>query len=181
MRSEDGDAELPPIRGGAVIDPTEVRDNIAGLRAQIRSLGPVNEQAATDYEESRTRYDYLNGQLRDLNDAQAQLNDAIKELEGVIRERFRTTFKTVNREFERYFSAFFRGGTARLELGETDDEGLPGIEIIAQPPGKKLGSLALLSGGERSLTAVALLFALLQANPGVTPTNLQIGEKVALP
>jgi len=165
MRSEDGDAELPPIRGGAVIDPTEVRDNIAGLRAQIRSLGPVNEQAATDYEESRTRYDYLNGQLSDLNDAQAQLNDAIKELEGVIRERFRSTFKTVNREFERYFSAFFRGGTARLELGETDDEGLPGIEIIAQPPGKKLGSLALLSGGERSLTAVALLFALLQANP----------------
>ena len=83
----------------------------------------------------------------------------------MIRDRFRTTFKTVNQEFERYFSAFFRGGTARLELGETDDDGLPGIEIVAQPPGKKLGSLALLSGGERSLTAVALLFALLQANP----------------
>src|SRR5439155_853525 len=76
MRSEDGDADLPPIRGGAVFDPTEVRDNIAGLRAQIRSLGPVNEQAANDYEESRTRYDYLNGQLADLNDAQAQLDEA---------------------------------------------------------------------------------------------------------
>jgi len=166
LRSDDdGDAELPPIRGGSTINPTEVRDRIAELRAQIRALGPVNEQAATDYSESRERYDFLTTQMRDLSEAEAQLHDAIGELEQVIRERFRTTFRTVNREFERYFSAFFRGGTARLELGETDEQGLPGIEIVAQPPGKKLGSLALLSGGERSLTAVALLFALLQANP----------------
>ena len=161
---DDGD-ELPPIRGGSTINPTEVRDRIAELRAQIRALGPVNEQAATDYSESRERYDFLTGQLADLKQAEEQLHDAIKELEGEIRERFRSTFRIVNREFERYFSAFFRGGTARLELGETDEDGLPGIEIVAQPPGKKLGSLALLSGGERSLTAVALLFALLQANP----------------
>ncbi|MBF6601190.1 MAG: chromosome segregation protein SMC [Dehalococcoidia bacterium] len=161
----DADGGLPPIRGGATINPTEVRDRIAELRAQIRALGPVNEQAATDYSESRERYDFLTGQLDDLREAEAQLQDAIGELEGVIRERFRSTFRVVNREFERYFSAFFRGGTARLELGETDEDGLPGIEIVAQPPGKKLGSLALLSGGERSLTAVALLFALLQANP----------------
>ena len=90
---------------------------------------------------------------------------AVGQLDREIRDKFRETFKLVNTEFERYFSAFFRGGTARLELGETDEEGLPGIEIYAQPPGKKLGSLNLLSGGERSLTAVALLFALLQANP----------------
>jgi chromosome segregation protein len=161
----DGDGGLPPVRGGSTINPTEVRDRIAELRAQIRSLGPVNEQAASDYADSRERYDFLSGQLNDLRQADEQLNEAINELEGVIRERFRTTFRTVNQEFERYFSAFFRGGTARLELGETDEDGLPGIEIVAQPPGKKLGSLALLSGGERSLTAVALLFALLQANP----------------
>lgn len=162
---ESGDPDLPPMRGGSAIDTTEVRDRIADLRAQIRSLGPINEEAASEYEDSRERFDYLSGQLADLTQADLQLHDAITELEGEIRERFRTTFKTVNREFERYFNAFFRGGTARLELGETDEDGLPGIEIIAQPPGKKLGSLALLSGGERSLTAVALLFALLQANP----------------
>jgi chromosome segregation protein len=165
LRSEGADPDLPPIRGGSTINPTEVRDHIADLRAQIRSLGPVNEEAATEYVESRERYDFLTGQLNDLGEAQGQLDEAIGELETVIRERFRNTFRTVNREFERYFSAFFRGGTARLELGEVDENGLPGIEIVAQPPGKKLGSLALLSGGERSLTAVALLFALLQANP----------------
>jgi chromosome segregation protein len=165
LRSDDANPDLPPIRGASTIDATEVRDRIADLRAQIRSLGPVNEEAATEYVESRERYDFLTSQLNDLGEAQGQLDEAIGELETVIRERFRNTFRTVNREFERYFSAFFRGGTARLELGEADENGLPGIEIVAQPPGKKLGSLALLSGGERSLTAVALLFALLQANP----------------
>jgi chromosome segregation protein len=164
LRSADDDG-VPPIRGGATINPTEVRDRIADLRAQIRNLGPVNEQAATDFTESRERYEFLTSQLKDLQEAETQLFDAIDDLEREIRERFRATFKIVNREFERYFNAFFRGGTARLELGENDDEGLPGVEIYAQPPGKKLGSLALLSGGERSLTAVALLFALLQANP----------------
>ncbi len=167
LRSDDGaaDPDVPPIRGGSTINATEVRDRIADLRATIRSLGPINEEAATEYADSRERFDFLSGQLNDLQQAEEQLNGAITELEGEIRERFRTTFKTVNQEFERYFSAFFRGGTARLELGETDEYGLPGVEIVAQPPGKKLGSLALLSGGERSLTAVALLFALLQANP----------------
>ncbi len=164
MRSEDG-TDLPPVRGGSTINPTEVRDRIADLRAQIRALGPVNEQAATDYTENRERYDFLTAQLTDLSEAETQLLDAVDELERVIREKFRETFKIVNREFERYFNAFFRGGTARLELGETDEDGLPGVDIIAQPPGKKLGSMALLSGGERSLTAVALLFALLSANP----------------
>jgi len=164
LRSE-SEGDLPPVRGGSTINPTEIRDQIADLRAQIRALGPVNEQAATDFTENRERYDFLTTQLKDLQEAETQLLDAIDEMERVIRERFRETFKVVNREFERYFNAFFRGGTARLEIGETDDDGLPGVDIIAQPPGKKLGSLALLSGGERSLTAVALLFALLQANP----------------
>ena len=170
LRSDDagGDTDgdhLAPMRGGATINPLEVRDRIAELRGQIRGLGPINEEAAVEYADSRERFDFLTTQTRDLQQAEEQLQAAITELEDVIRERFRTTFKLVNREFERYFSAFFRGGTARLELGEPDEYGLPGIEIFAQPPGKKLGSLALLSGGERSLTAVALLFALLQANP----------------
>jgi chromosome segregation protein len=164
MRSDDS-GDLPPVRGGAAVDVAELRDRIAELRGQIRGLGPINEEAASEYGESRERYDYLTAQLVDLGEAEGQLQDAIAELDKEIRDKFRVTFKLVNTEFERYFSAFFRGGTARLELGEADEDGLPGIEIYAQPPGKKLGSLALLSGGERSLTAVALLFALLQANP----------------
>lgn len=164
LRAEDG-GELPPVHGGAAVDVAELRDRIAEIRGQIRGLGPINEEAASEYSESRERYDYLTAQLVDLGEAEGQLQDAIGELDREIRDKFRVTFKLVNAEFERYFSAFFRGGTARLELGEADEDGLPGIEIYAQPPGKKLGSLALLSGGERSLTAVALLFALLQANP----------------
>jgi chromosome segregation protein len=164
LRTED-EAGLPPIAGGSTINATEVRDHIADLRAQIRALGPVNEAAATDYRDNKERYDFLTTQLADLTETETQLLDAIDELEQEIRERFRETFKVVNKEFERYFIAFFRGGAARLELGENDDDGLPGVEIFAQPPGKKLGSLALLSGGEKSLTAVALLFALLSANP----------------
>jgi chromosome segregation protein len=162
MRSDD---DLPPMRGGSQVNVAELRDRIADLRAQIRSLGPINEEAADEYGESRERFDYLSAQLTDLSAAEDELMTAASQLDREIRDKFRETFKLVNTEFERYFSAFFRGGTARLELGETDEEGLPGIEIYAQPPGKKLGSLNLLSGGERSLTAVALLFALLQANP----------------
>ena len=165
MRTDDGDLDLPPVRGGAAVDVAELRDRIAELRGQIRGLGPINEEAASEYGESRERFDYLTAQLTDLSVAEEELMGAVGQLDREIREKFRETFKLVNTEFERYFSAFFRGGTARLELGEVDEDGLPGIEIYAQPPGKKLGSLALLSGGERSLTAVALLFALLQANP----------------
>lgn len=165
MRTADSDPDLPPMRGGSAVDVAELRDRIAELRGQIRGLGPINEEAASEYGESRERYDYLTAQLTDLSVAEEELMGAVGQLDREIREKFRVTFKLVNTEFERYFSAFFRGGTARLELGEVDEDGLPGIEIYAQPPGKKLGSLALLSGGERSLTAVALLFALLQANP----------------
>lgn len=156
---------LPPIRGGAQVDAAEVRERIADLRAQIRALGPVNEQAAADYAESKERYDFLTSQVADLTEAEGQLRQAIRELETVIRDRFRSTFKQVNREFERFFAAFFGGGNARLTLTASSGDDLPGVEIEAQPPGKKITSLALMSGGERSLTAVALLFALLTAHP----------------
>ncbi len=142
-----------------------MRDRIADLRAQIRALGPVNEQAEADYAESKERYDFLTGQIADLTEAETQLRQAIKELETVIRDRFRSTFKQVNREFERFFATFFGGGQASLTLTPSGGNELPGVEIQAQPPGKKITSLALMSGGERSLTAVALLFALLTAHP----------------
>ena len=162
---QQGDEELPPMRGGAQVDATVLKERISELRTEIRTLGPVNEQAETDYSDSRERYDFLTSQLTDLREAETSLLEAIDELEAIIKERFSTTFKQVNREFQRYFETFFGGGHAELELTKADEENLPGIEIIAQPPRKRLSTLNMLSGGERSLTAVALLFALLQIHP----------------
>ena len=110
--------------------------------AQIRALGPVNEEAAIGVrgEPRAVRLPVGPAQRPEAGRGPASARQS-RELESVIRDRFRTTFKQVNAEFERYFNAFFRGGTARLELGESGDDGLPGIEIVAQPPGKKLGSL----------------------------------------
>ena len=156
---------LPPVRGGAPVDVVALKDRVAGLRAEIRSLGPVNEQASTDYSENRERYDFLSGQLTDLRDAEASLQEAIEELERIIKERFSSTFHEVNREFRRYFEMFFGGGHAELVLTKPDENGLPGVDITAQPPRKRVRTIHMLSGGERSLTAVALLFALLQTHP----------------
>ncbi len=157
--------EVPPMRGGADVDTAALREQANSLRAQIRRLGPVNEQASEDYAENKERHDFLSGQLTDLSEAEASLQEAIDELERIIRERFSDTFQRVNSEFTRYFTTFFNGGHAELTLSAPDEHGLPGVDIMAQPPRKRVRSLAMLSGGERSLTALALLFALLQTNP----------------
>ena len=160
-----GDDEPPPMRGGAQADAAALKDRIGELRSEIRRLGPVNEQAETDYAESRERYDFLTGQIGDLEEAEASLLDAIQELERIIKERFSATFQQVQTQFQRYFETFFGGGQAELVLTKPDERGLPGVEIMAQPPRKRVRSLHMLSGGERSLTAVALLFALLHIHP----------------
>ena len=156
---------LPPVSGGAELDATALKDHIARLRDEIRSLGPVNAEALTDYEESRERHDFLVTQVQDLDASEKSLREGIAELETVISDGFKTTYDLVATEFERYFVIFFGGGDARLELTPPEDPATSGIEIMARPPGKKLQSLALLSGGERALTAVALLFALLKVRP----------------
>jgi chromosome segregation protein len=156
---------MPPIRGAAEVDVETLRGRIAQLRQEIRSLGPVNEQAETDYGESRERFDFLQGQVDDLTGSQQTLLSAIDELESNIRERLKTTFAVVDREFRRYFEAFFNGGQAHLALTQPDDYANTGIDIIAQPPGKRVNTLAMLSGGERALTALALLLSLLEAHP----------------
>jgi chromosome segregation protein len=156
---------LPPIRGGAEVDVEELRSRAAELRRRIRGLGPVNEQANTDYTESKERYDFLHGQVEDLTGSEATLQGAIEELESTIRERLKTTFAVVDREFSRYFESFFNGGKAQLSLTQPDDFANTGIEIVAQPPGKRVNTIAMLSGGERALTSLALLIALLEAHP----------------
>ncbi len=147
------------------VDAAAIEAEIAAVRLSIRKLGPINEEALEDFRESEERHSFLTGQLRDLTDAEARLQGAIAELNEEIRTRFNAAFTSVNAAFGSYFTAFFGGGRARLQLLDPGDVIDSGIEIEAQPPGKRLSSLSLLSGGERSLTAVALLFALLSVNP----------------
>ncbi len=163
--ADESQGRLPPIQGGAAIDPVALKEQISHLRARIRSLGSVDSQAPADYAESKERYDFLTGQMEDLRQAEESLQEAIVELEGNIKERFTTAFHQVNERFQGYFTTFFGGGTAELTLTEADDYQDPGIDIAAQPPGKRVTNLAMLSGGERALTAVSLLFALLQTRP----------------
>ncbi|MEO6397171.1 MAG: chromosome segregation protein SMC [Tepidiformaceae bacterium] len=153
------------LRGAAEVDIEETRSRIEEVRRQIRRLGAINAEAPEDFEELHDRHEFLTTQLADLSDAEAQLREVIAELNDEIRTRFSTTFERVNSAFGEYFSSFFGGGEASLSLTDPENVAEAGVEIEAQPPGKRVKSLSLLSGGERSLTAVALLFALLSANP----------------
>jgi chromosome segregation protein len=157
--------ERPPLAGGQDISPDALAKEIESLRSQIRALGPVNVEAQGDYESLRERHDFLSGQVEDLKSAEESLKRAISQLTELMRKKFDTTFETVAKAFEENFAAFFGGGHARLSLTDKKHPMESGVEIEARPPGKRTKSLGQLSGGEKSLTSVSLLFALLQANP----------------
>ena len=171
--------EPEPIRGGAELDIEELRTRITELRRKIHSLGPVNVDALEDLSEERERHEFLTGQIADLEAAEVELRSAIRDLKRLIRDHFVETFATVNERFGDYFERFFGGGQAELRLveaardasaedeadAEAEETAEPGVEIFAQPPGKRIANLNVLSGGERAMTSVALLFALLSVNP----------------
>lgn len=138
---------------------------VADLRERIRSLGPVSLAAIKDYRQVSERYHFLQKQKLDLEQARESLYRAIDEMDRRIRTHFLESFRAIRAEFQKVFAELFEGGRADLTL--MDEENLldTGIEIIAQPPGKKLQVLSLLSGGERALTAIALLFAILKVRP----------------
>ncbi|MGC8633934.1 MAG: chromosome segregation protein SMC [Candidatus Limnocylindrales bacterium] len=138
---------------------------IAALRRRFHELGAGNPLALQEYGEVRARVDGLEAQREDLERAIRSTRDLIGELDRLIGEQFRSTFAALEDAFERRFTQLFGGGTARLSLTNPDDLDTTGVEIVAQPPGKKRQSLSLLSGGERALTAVALLFAMLEVRP----------------
>ena len=161
-------ARTVPVRGGAEVDVPALRQHITEIRAHIRALGPVNVDALEDLSAERERHDFLVAQVADLEAAEVQLRDAIRDLKRLIRTRFVETFHLVNERFGEYFTRFFGGGQAELRLVEAEDadeDAEAGVDIFAQPPGKRISNLAVLSGGERSMTSVALLFALLSVNP----------------
>lgn len=145
--------------------PEGLQEEIQRLKVRLHQLGPVNPNAPQEYEEAMERYRFLSEQVADLEAASARLREVIVDLDRMMEEAFRETFNAIAAAFEQTFTRLFNGGTARLELTDPDDLMTTGVEIVARPPGKRLQSLALLSGGERALTAAALIFAILQVRP----------------
>jgi chromosome segregation protein len=145
--------------------PEGVENDVRRLKVQLNRLGSINPNAPKEFEELRERHEFLTRQMADLEQATADLRQVIAELDRLMEQEFSQTFETVAREFKSYFKRLFGGGEAQLVL--TDPENLTdtGIDITARPPGKRPQSLSMLSGGERSLTAGALIFALLKASP----------------
>ena len=143
----------------------KLNERITGLRGKMRRLGAINPLAVKEYTEAAERHEFLTMQIADLQQAAKALRTLIKELDAVTRQQFAATFARVAEAFERYFTLLFNGGTAKLTLTDPDNIHTSGIDILAQPPGKRLQNLAALSGGERALVADALLFALLEVHP----------------
>ena len=131
----------------------------ATLRSQIESIGPVNAVAMDEYLRLKERYDYIDEQVRDLEEARASLRKITAAIDRKMRNRFLTVFERVNANFSEIFSLLFPGGQAHIEMTDPENPSETGIEIVAQPRGKKLSKMMLMSGGEKSLTALALLFA----------------------
>ncbi len=141
-----------------------LQSEINRLGEEVRALGAVNLAALEELKVAQERRDYLDAQSRDLTEAMATLEDAIRRIDRETRERLQTTFDEVNRHFSEMFPALFGGGQAKLTL--TGEEILDcGVHVMAQPPGKKNSTIHLLSGGEKALTALSLVFAIFQLNP----------------
>lgn len=147
------------------IDQQIAQNEVSRLKQAIEKLGPVNLNAIEQYQQVEERYDFLTTQRDDLLSAKEQLFETMDEMDDEVKTRFFTTFQAIREKFNEVFPNMFGGGRAELVLTDPDDLLNTGIEIEAQPPGKKLQSLSLLSGGERALTAIALLFSIIQVRP----------------
>ena len=177
MQLQMGDAPPPPqqlrlqlgdeiITLPVVMDiPDDLEKDIRRVRNQLKYMGTVNPNAPQEYDELKTRHTFLTEQASDAQHAIEKLNTAIAELDAIMRQKFQETFKAVSVEFTKFFTLLFNGGTARLELTDPENITQTGIDVTAKPPGKRAAHLAMLSGGERALTATALLFAILKVSP----------------
>ncbi|MGE3760252.1 MAG: chromosome segregation protein SMC, partial [Pseudobdellovibrionaceae bacterium] len=146
-------------------DMAQTEVELKELREKISKIGDVNLSAIEEYEDTAKRYEFLSQQQTDLVEAKEQLRKVIDRINRICSKRFKETFDLVNERFTRVFPVLFGGGEARLELHEDPDKGEMGIEIIAKPPGKKMQSVTLMSGGEKALTAVALVFSIFLVKP----------------
>ncbi|GMU65951.1 MAG: chromosome partition protein Smc [Acidobacteriota bacterium] len=157
--------ELPETPGEVPPNLAELEVDLARLRDQLESIGPVNVLAAEEYGAEEERHKFLTEQRGDVGRSVESLRQTIREINQTSSERFRETFNAVNEQFSKTFVELFRGGEAEMRLMDEEDLLECGIEIVARPPGKRLQNLMLLSGGEKALTAIALLFALFRIKP----------------
>jgi chromosome segregation protein len=150
---------------GAATDWEAVGQQVQSLQQKLDEMGPVNLVAIEEYEETEQRYQFLSKQNDDLVQAKAQLLEVINRINTQTREMFQTTFEQIRQNFRLMFTEVFGGGKADLVLNDENDLLESGIEIVARPPGKQLQTISLLSGGEQTMTAVALLFSIYQVKP----------------
>ena len=143
------------------LDEDEARNKVSIYKSEIRKLGMVNLAAIEEYERVNTRYEFLSNQKEDLLKAEETLLDIMNEMDDVMIEEFKKTFEKIRQEFKVVFRELFHGGNADLILTNPDDILTTGVDIVASPPGKKLTTITLLSGGEKTFTAISLLFAIL--------------------
>jgi chromosome segregation protein len=143
----------------------EIDENIKRQRALMRRMGPINPEAQIEFKQVKERFEFLSSQVTDLHKAEADLKEVITELDLLMEREFRKTFEAVAHEFRQIFTRLFGGGIARLVLTDPEDMTNTGIDIEARLPGRREQGLTLLSGGERSLTAAALVFSLLKFSP----------------
>ena len=162
------DYEITPNTVGDYKRPSNIQETskqVKHLRDEIKSLGSVNIDSIEEYKQTKERYDYMCEQRLDLENSSTKLKKVIQDMTKIMKEQFETQFKIINKNFGEVFIELFGGGKAELKLTDEEDILNCGIEIEAQPPGKKLQNMSLLSGGERAFTAIALLFAILKINP----------------
>ena len=164
-RNEKLEGGAPATPGSPELAPPDLEKLIADLRTQLDNMGPVNLEAVHEYDELEERYKFLEAQNTDLTNSQRELLDVIARINSTTRKLFAETFEQVRSNFREVFGELFRGGRADLSLLDENDPLNCGIEITAKPPGKQLQSVSLLSGGERAMTAVALLFAIYMVRP----------------
>jgi chromosome segregation protein len=164
-RNEKAEGGAPATPGSPELAPSDVEKLIDELKRQLDNMGPVNLDAVHEYDELEERYKFLEAQNNDLTNARRELLDVIAQINSTTRKLFGETFAQMRVNFREMFAELFGGGRADLSLLDENDPLNCGIEISAKPPGKQLQSVSLLSGGERAMTAVALLFAIYMVRP----------------
>ncbi len=164
---EEFEEELPetPPTDESVKPLPELETDLERCRTTLERIGPVNLLAAQEYDEQAERHEYLTTQRTDVADSVTSLQRTIREINATSSERFLAAFEEINEHFGKTFVDLFRGGAAEMRLMDEDDPLETGIEIVARPPGKRLQNIMLMSGGEKALTAIALLFALFHTKP----------------
>ncbi len=173
FETEDGVTSQEPLPFDQIVTtlprvteiPEELKAQIQQLKSMLRRLGPINPEAQAEYKATKERFEFLTQQSQDLEEAAGQLQQVITELDDLMDMEFRRVFKAVAKAFTHYFTRLFGGGTAKLLLTDPKDITNTGVEIIARPPGKRSANLTMLSGGERALTAAALIFAIISVSP----------------